>query len=153
MSALGFATFFSVFEAGRQVARNARKFLSRNNVLTEREWFARTVQAVIIICGGSLAGLMYGIIGRPFDVSLINCMSTCLIRSKGCKKHHLGTENPMGQRVEIASQECLAVGSSSCKITWITSLSLPLFKGRLQSRRSSEFPKQDQHFAKSSSST
>lgn len=60
--------FFSVFEAGRQVARDVRQFLSQNNVLTDREWFARTVQAVVIICGGSLAGLMYGLIGRPFDV-------------------------------------------------------------------------------------
>lgn len=84
---LGFATFFSIFELSRSIAKKAGKAVDRyqadlkakseelginiqellENDVLQRGWPGRVAQAVIIVSFGVFAGIGYGIVGRPFD--------------------------------------------------------------------------------------
>lgn len=85
--ALGFATFFSVFELSRTLAKRAGKAIDRfqaqvssttrrigldldamlENDVLPRGWPGRFVQGIVIVSFGVFAGIGYGIVGRPFD--------------------------------------------------------------------------------------
>lgn len=65
---LGFAAFFTIFEAGRAVALRFRSFID-----SYASWvptrLSQTIQAICICLGGTVAGMGFGIISRPFDIA------------------------------------------------------------------------------------
>ena len=84
---IGFSAFFAIYDLSRTLGKRAGKAVDRYQTLIEqrsrdmgislqdlldndmlgRGWPGRVVQALVIVFCGVLAGVSYGLVGRPFD--------------------------------------------------------------------------------------
>jgi len=115
---LGFMCFFSVFEAGRTLARNLRNQLAKYNIFSDRLWIPRTLQAICIICFGGVAGLAYGTIGRPFDVARAVIWESRVSWAKKLENLSFPTQDSKCTKAKYAtickSSICIKLSTSSC---------------------------------------